>query len=140
MHTSTEGADWCSCCKTLHHFWKIVEDRRSASGLEESQSHYSLQEGQDLSNDRPVGLTLILGKMRQQPVLVCLFYFFFPNTVLWAVGVRHIIGYISSLQKTFVVKIVRLNLDFKSRMTAWFLHVAITVHWTDIRDVPLTTN
>ena len=45
--TSTEGAGRCHCWATLHHLWKVLEDRRGAQGLEESQCHSNLQKGQE---------------------------------------------------------------------------------------------
>ena len=35
------------CWATLHHLWKVLENRRGAQGLEESQCHSSLQKGQE---------------------------------------------------------------------------------------------
>ena len=45
--TNAEGAGRCHCWATLHHLWKVLENRRGARGLEGSQCHSNLQKGQE---------------------------------------------------------------------------------------------
>jgi len=53
---------------------KVLENRRGARGLEESQCHSSLQNeqegGEDPGNYRPLSLSSILGKVMEQLILV----------------------------------------------------------------------
>jgi len=44
---STEEADRCHYRVTLLHLWKVLEDRRGAQELEQSQSHSNLEKGQE---------------------------------------------------------------------------------------------
>lgn len=67
---SAEGAGRCHCKATPDNLWLINGVWESAQRLEESKCHCCLQEGEDPGSYRLVSLTLILGKVIEQLMLL----------------------------------------------------------------------
>lgn len=62
-------------------------------------------------------------------------YIYIYINVLWAVGVRCVIGFMLSPQNIFIVKVFQPELAFEFGMKAEFCYVADIVQWVDVRDV-----